>query len=431
MNRIAAIFMCACGLVLAGCGVMEEDPNTITVWHWMNDRHDALEELASRYQQKTGITVNFQLFAPSDVYSQKITAAAQARILPDIFGILDKKSVVGDFINAGFVANLKDAYSADNDAWHKRIFEKALVPNHFAPGNPYDVEPGYYGVPLDVMNIQMVYNKDLLQQAGIENPPQTFDAFLQAAEKLKGLNVTPFVTGWGELWLIDCFSSNYAFNIMGKEKVMETYRGNVAYTDEDWIKVFTIFQTLAGQGLVDNDIVTKSNKFAEQDFALERAAFAFNGSWGVNVYHGMNPDLDYGVMRPPPISREHELKIWGGPGGSFMVNAASSRKTKAIDFLKWLTAKEQQVYLSEETKNLPANRHALADLPPELAEFGKAMDQTTHPSIWPVEEDALVKEKFTKGIQSILIGERTPEDVAQEVQRVKERQMGRAERRAR
>ena len=36
-----------------------------------------------------------------------------------------------------------------------------------------------------------------------------------------------------------------------------------------------------------------------QLFANNRALFAFNGSWCVNVYKGMNPDLEYGAMLPP------------------------------------------------------------------------------------------------------------------------------------
>ena len=78
--------------------------------------------------------------------------------------------------------------------------------------------------------------------------------------------------------MADCFASNYAFNIMGEDKVMATYRGEVLYTNPDWIKVFNIFKRLKDAGAFYQGIVTKPNKEAEQDFALERAAFAFNGA---------------------------------------------------------------------------------------------------------------------------------------------------------
>jgi ABC-type glycerol-3-phosphate transport system substrate-binding protein len=169
-------------------------------------------------------------------------------------------------------------------------------------------------------------------------------------------------------------------------------------------------------------LLTEGNKYAEQDFALERAAFAFNGSWCVNVYHDMNPNLDYGVISPPPVSTAFPLKIWGGAGSSFVVNAGSPNKDKAIAFLKWLTAKEQQVVLAQQTNNLPSNKEAISAISPILEEFSNDMNDSTHPTIWPINENPLVIEAFDKGIQAIIIGEKTPEQVAQDVQTVKDRE---------
>ena len=413
-----------------GCSRSNPEDDTVTIWHWMLDREEAFNTLAEKYEQETGQKVVFELYAPSDVYSQKIVAAAQARILPDIFGILDKKAVFATFIDSGFGADLSADFSVDSRAWEKSFFPKALASNRFSEDNDYGIPAGIYGVPIDVTNIQMLYNKKLLQKAGIEKPPKTFAEFIEAIEALNRVGVSGLVSGWGELWMADCFASNYAFNILGEEKVLDTFRGKVPYTDPDWIKVFQIFATLRDRKALIDGIVTKANKFAEQDFALERAAFAFNGSWCVNVYNDMNPDLEYGAMLPPAVESRHPMRIWGGAGSSFVVNNSSTRKGKAIAFLKWLSAKEQQVYLSQETKNLPSNRYALTDIPEVLSEFARAMDATTHPTIWPLNEEPLVVEAFDKGLQSILIGEKTPQQVAEEVQKIKTRQMAKKEKRA-
>jgi ABC-type glycerol-3-phosphate transport system substrate-binding protein len=165
------------------------------------------------------------------------------------------------------------------------------------------------------------------------------------------------------------------------------------------------------------------NKTAEQLFANSRAVFAFNGSWCVNVYRGMNPSLNYAAMLPPKVSDKFPMAIWGGAGSSFMVNAKSPNKEDAIRFLKWLTDKEQQAYLAEITKNLPSNKESLANIPPILAQFADDMDNTTHPSVWGVSEFPAVIEALDKGIQSIIIAEKTPEQIAQEVQKIKEREL--------
>ena len=423
MRKWIAYSLCCILLILAGCGKPSQPSNKIVLWHWMTDRNDTLQKLAQQYKDETGIEVSVQLFAPSESYSQKVIASAQANVLPDIYGILDKKSILADFIKAGLVADLTSAMEADSGSWRKSLFEKALADRQFDTGNTYGVKAGIYGVPIDVTNEQMLYNKKLLAKAGISAPPKTFDEFIKAVQALKRVGISPFVSGWGELWLLDCFASNYAFNIMGEEKIFATYRGEVKYTDPDWIKVFDVFVELRDKGALIDGIVTKGNKYAEQDFALERTAFTFNGSWCVNVYRTMNPNLDYGVMPPPPISTKYPLKIWGSAGSSFVVNAASPNQDKAIAFLRWLTVKKQQVVLAQETNNLPSNKDALSVISSTLGEFAKGMDQSTHPNIWPLNEDPLVSEAFDRGIQSIIIGEKTPQQVAQEVQLVKNRQM--------
>jgi raffinose/stachyose/melibiose transport system substrate-binding protein len=422
MRRLVIVCSCLMLVVLAGCSQPPKPSNKLLLWHWMTDRNDTFLKLAQEYQKETGIEVAVQLFAPSDSYSQKIIAAAQANVLPDIYGILDKKSIVAEFIKAELVSNLTDAMEADGGKWKNSLFDKALADRRFDAGNIYGVTPGIYGVPIDVTNEQLLYNKKLLAKAGISNPPATFEEFLKDADALKRVGITPFVSGWGELWLLDCFASNYAFNIMGEEKIFATFRGQVKYTDPDWIKVLKVFVVLRDKGVLIDGIVTKGNKYAEQDFALERAAFAFNGSWCVNVYHDMNPGLQYGVILPPPVSSLHPLKIWGSAGSSFVVNASSPNKDKAIAFLKWMTAREQQVLLAQETNNLPSNKEALLGVSPILEEFAKGMDQSTHPNIWPLNEDPSVSEAFDKGIQDIIIGEKTPEQVAEDVQKVKDLQ---------
>ncbi|MBI4354109.1 MAG: extracellular solute-binding protein, partial [Candidatus Omnitrophica bacterium] len=238
----------------------------------------------------------------------------------------------------------------------------------------------------------------------------------------KERGVLGFVSGWAELWLIDCFATDYAIQLMGMKTDEATYRGEVPYTDERWVKVLQVFEQLRESGLPAEGIVTMINKRAEQMFANEQAVFAFNGTWGVNVYRSMHPDLDYGVMMPPPVRRDRPMVTWGGAGSSFMVNANSPRRQEAVAFLQWLTAAEQQQFLLEATQNIPANQVAAANLSGPLAQFVDDMGSVIHPRLFDVQERPTVIETFNKGIQSILIGEATPIQVAQSVQEQKRRE---------
>jgi len=422
-NMLLGIFLL---FSVLGCSGQKIDAKpSINIWHWMTDRDATFQELAKKYETLTGVKVNFELYAPSDAYSQKIRAAAQGINLPDVFGILGEKRDFAAFVKAGHILDLTSYMEANNSIWKNSFFPKALAVNEFTAGNSYGIDPGIFGVPIDIMTIQMVYNKKLFTQLGLNpsHPPKTLQEFLEIGPQIKAAGLQGLVSGWGEVWMIDCLANDYAFNIMGKDKVLDTIKGKVPYTDPDWIKVFSVFKQMQESGVLAQGLVTMINKSAEQLFANEKAVFAFNGSWCVNVYKGMNPNLEYGAMLPPQASDKYPMSIWGGAGSSFMVNARSKNKEEAVKFLVWLTDQDQQAYLAKATNNLPANKNSLAKIPEVLAQFARGMDYATHPNVWGVSEFSLVIEAFDRGIQSIIIGEKTPEQVATEVQEIKDREI--------
>ena len=117
----------------------------------------------------------------------------------------------------------------DDARWKNSFFSKAVMPNAFEPDNSYEVSPGYYGVPIDITNIQMLYNKKIFEKSGLDpaSPPVSWDEFIEYSRKIKAAGFEVFVSGFGETWLIESFALNYAVNIMGLEKVMDTFKGKV------------------------------------------------------------------------------------------------------------------------------------------------------------------------------------------------------------
>lgn len=425
MRRLSTALLVV--IVLTGCGRQDARPQGVRVWHWMTDRDEAFAQLAARYQHETGVPVRFELYAPSDLYVQKVRAAAQTDGLPDIFGVLGESRDLASFVNAGHLLPLTEAMDADGGAWRNAFFAIALAMTEFDAGNVHGAAPGLYGVPVDVMNIQLFYNKRLLAKLGLdpEQPPRTWNDFLAVGPLARANGVLGFVSGWAELWLIDCFATDYAVHLMGQRQVEATFRGERPYTGEGWLQVLGLFEQLRDSGLLAEGIVTMINKRAEQLFANEQAVFAFNGTWGVNVYRSMNPDLQYGVMMLPAVRPDRPMVTWGGAGSSFMVNAKSPKHQEATAFLRWLTDEPQQRFLLEQTHNIPANRLAAAGLPEPLASFADDMEAVIHPRLFKVQERSTVIEAFDKGIQGILIGEETATQVAQTVQAAKELEQAR------
>lgn len=397
-----------------------KDEDVVKIWHWMTDRQAAFEQLSKKYFEQTGVKVVFETYAPTDVYKNKITAAASGKLLPDVFNPISDKRELASYINAGYIADLTDAM---NDGWKDVFFEKSLVQNSFPEGNEWNVKPGIYGVPLDVSTLMIYYNKDLFKQAGLdpENPPQTWNEFIEAGKKLRDAGIQPFVSGFGESWLIGSFASSYQWSLFGKQGIIDTIEGKIPYTDDRWLKIFKLFEEMKDNKMFASGIVTMVNKDAERTFAIGKAAMALNGSWGVNVYKSMNPNLNYDIMYPPSLpDAQYPLLVFGGDGSSLFVNAMSPRKDKAIAFLRWFTQKDQQIFLAKETLNIPSNKDAAQDLPDILKKFSESVNRTF--DALPVLEAWQVTNYININLQSVIIGEKTPEIAIKEVQAEKVRQ---------
>ena len=419
---LVAMLSCL-GLFVVGCSQNEtqnKDEDAVKIWHWMTDRQAAFETLAKKYFDETGVKVVFETYAPTDVYKNKITAAASGKLLPDIFNPISDKRELASYINAGYIADLTDAM---NDGWKDVFFEKSLVQNSFPEGNEWNVKPGIYGVPLDVSTLMIYYNKDLFAQAGLdpENPPQTWPEFIEAGKKLRDAGIQPFVSGFGEAWLIGAFASSYQWSLFGKQGIIDTIEGKIPYTDKRWLEIFKLFEEMKDNKMFASGIVTMVNKDAERTFAIGKAAMALNGSWGVNVYKSMNPNLNYAIMYPPSLpNAQYPLLVFGGDGSSLFVNEMSPRRDKAVAFLKWFTQKDQQAFLAKETLNIPSNKEAGQDLPDILKKFSESVDRTF--DALPVLEAWQVTNYININLQSVIIGEKTPEMAIKEVQAEKVRQ---------
>jgi len=424
LKVLAVALMCSFVAVgmFTGCKKDNSKKADVTIWHWMTDRQAAFDKLAQQYFDETGVRVKFETYAPSDAYKNKIAAAATANLLPEVFNPMGDKNEVASYIKAGLIANLKD--DMNKDGWKNIFFEKALAQNTFEENNAFGVEPGIYAVPLDVNALMIFYNKDLFKKAGLDpnKPPKTWPEFIAAGKKLRAAEIQPFVSGFGEGWLIGAFAQSYQWNLFGKQGIIDTIKGKIPYTDPRWVRIFELFAEMRDNKLFASGIVTKANKDAEDSFAMGRTAMAFNGSWGVNVYHGMNPNLNYGVMAMPALPEAHyPIKMFGGEGSSFFVNANSPNKQKAIDFLRWLTQNEPQTFLAKETLNIPSNKNVTGDLPPALRVFSENIVNTF--DVLPIIEAWQVTNTININLQSVIIGERTPAAAANEVQKEKLKQM--------
>src|SRR5271157_6388858 len=113
---------------------------------------------------------------PYDQFHQKLLTAIAGGTAPDVARL----DIIWqpEFANLGALVPL-DQTMSDFSTYKNAVFPGPLATTFY--------QGHYYGLPLDTTTRVLIYNKTVLQQAGIANPPATTDEFLADCAKIKAL----------------------------------------------------------------------------------------------------------------------------------------------------------------------------------------------------------------------------------------------------
>ena len=76
------------------------------------------------------------------------------------------------------------------------------------------IDGGVYGIPMDTQAWGVFYNKELFEQAGIEDVPKTVTELEDCVDKLNDAGITPFAAGYATEWTIGQFLGYGASSIL-------------------------------------------------------------------------------------------------------------------------------------------------------------------------------------------------------------------------
>jgi len=169
--RIFSVTMLIMVLVSSFSVAAEE----LTIWMkkgFVEQQNTAFEERVQEFAKMKGITVNAELIAYEDAFA-KWTAAIESGNVPDIsfFGYQE----VGQFYQQGVLEDVTDLV-ADIQTQCGAIFPKSIKAVTFGGKS--------YAIPFWGEGTALYYRTDLFKEAGIENPPDTWEEFREIAIKL-------------------------------------------------------------------------------------------------------------------------------------------------------------------------------------------------------------------------------------------------------
>lgn len=341
-------------IVVGACGGNSETPaqslnrsGTITIWHGYEGSYlDAKKAIFDAYmKQYPGVTIKLE---HKPKLTDAVTTAIPAGQGPDIVIWADDQ--IGKWAKIEAIKPMDQWVAKD---WMNSQFTQAAV-----DAGTYDGH--IYGIPETVEAITIIYNKKLISAGDI---PKTSDDLLSFAKSYPQAHPGMYGVVWNA-------QSDAYFNapwVYGFGGYFVRADGTVGLTAAGSKAGFNY---VAGfKGLMPQSI---DYSVADTLFKEGKAPMIVNGPWSVADY--LKAGIDYGIATLPKINAT------GKPATPFvgvktlMLSATSANKALAVDVMKFYVSKENQTNMVLVTREIPANKQALADSKvqavPEIAGFG-------------------------------------------------------------
>ncbi len=193
-----------------------------------------------------------------------------------------------------------------------------------------------YGVPYALQTLQILYNKKIFAQQGIQ-APSTWAQFIADCEKLKKAGITPLATSGLQPWVLAIDHQIFGATRYGGDAFEQAVlSGKKNFTDPDYTA--SLSTTTSLKPYYPDKVVAVDYPDAQTLFTSGKAAMYPGGSYELGPFEQTAPDLQIGFFDAPPAPGavvNHPLTS-GFVDGSYGVNAHSPNKAAAIDLVKWM-----------------------------------------------------------------------------------------------
>ena len=350
-------------------------------------------------------------------YQTKINSVCAAGDIPDIFML--KGSWATTFIDNGWVSDLSGGLDAD-PAWRDGYIENAF--------EAVTRDEKVYGIPTQSMATGLVfYNSQMWADMGYETFPETWEELLEAVEKFKAAGISTFVLGNKPNWPAEsCWMSTLGDRYTGADWTQSILEGSGAkFTDPEFIEALTLFKELNDKGAFNADINSIDDKEEDTVYFNAKAASIVSGTWFIPIIETTAPEDVKNATKLallPAISggTDQQNTISGGPAWFLSVGSSvpEEKRELVMDLVKTLTGKEQ-ADITASMGNLTAWADPTYDeskVSPLYTEYNQLMKNAKTVRIYDACMPGSVIETMNVGLQSLLAGEKTPEELANEIQ---------------
>lgn len=378
-------------LLLSACGSSSKSSeDTLKVWTMSEGFKDFVKE----YEEESGMKIDVQTIPWSSAHDKLVTAVGSGKG-PDVFQI--GNTWVAEFAEAGTFLDLAE-YVDDYENFNPDHFYESAVATT-------EVDGEVIGIPWYVDTRLLYYRKDILEDLGYPDGPETWDDLLDISEQLTadgekdqfavdlpGEGRYGFILGWSNGWDYEVGKGAENFEKpefkQGLEIFNEFYENHYSQVGE-------------GKELV-------------QAFSDGSKPMFFSGPWDLKTIADNAPELEgKWAVTVMPKTEEHYSEM----GGAHLAVFNNTEKVEeSLDFINWMAKPETQVKWYETFSELPANMNAWDD--PVLKDnefvsaFGEQLELTKAVPLIPEYEK--MSNDLADSLEKILRGNQDVDEALEE-----------------
>lgn len=410
--------------VLAACGnnddkeAQSEKDGAIklTLWtDWTEDRPEntLYKDIIAKFNEEHEDIQIKEEAIPHDQYETKLRTQAAGNQLPDLMRVWPGARTE-PLAEGGAILPLNPII----DNWEGVIPDSIL--------QDYAIGGNYYAIPSNVSVTGLIfYHKDRLQAAGYDEFPKTYDEFKKLVKALNDEGTTPIALGNKSIWpLQSVYISTIADRFTGSDYLKNTLGGEGTFEDPQFISALSVIDELTKANAFNEDMNTLDEAQSRNEFIKGSAGMHFAGSWAIGPILDSVEDIDNIGVAPFPTfegGNGDPARIAGAAGGGIAVNSQLSEEEQeaAFTFLKYYYGEELYQGLIKANIIVPANVE-MDDSIPQIFQDANSFVQG---GLAPVYDATLTPELtdiINNGLQSITLGDKTPEELAKEMQKENE-----------
>ncbi|MGG6295880.1 ABC transporter substrate-binding protein [Leptolyngbya sp. AN02str] len=303
---------------------------------------DYFNELIAKFEQENpGITVKWVDVPWGDMQS-KILTAVSAGTAPDVVNLNPDFAAQLAGRNAWLM--LDDKVPAEvRDQYLPKIWEASMLDGQT------------FGLPWYLTTSVAIYNAQLLEQAGVAQPPTTYEELAAVAKQVR--DRTGKYAFFATLVPTDSAEVLQSFTQMGATLVDED--GNAAFNTPEGRAVFQYWTDLYQQGLLPREVLTQGHRRGIELFQAGETAVLSTGPQFLKTVETNAPAIAEVSATAPQISGSTGKKSVAVM--NLVVPKGTDQPDAAVAFALYVTNNENQLAFAKAANVLPSTRDALND----------------------------------------------------------------------